>query len=67
MENSNAGQIIEDIKWFMFDEQETHENIKNEMGFSHGLKFVTWCGDGCSFIVTDGSDEYRIIIRKEIP
>ena len=59
-------QIIEDIKWFMFDDQDVNEEIKNEKGFSHGLKFKTWCGDGCSFIVTEGEKEIRIRVSEEL-
>ena len=64
-QNDCSSQIVEDVKWFMFD-----ENIKvisNETGFQHGLKFLTWCGDGESFIVSDSNgDEYRIRVTKEI-
>lgn len=31
----NSSQIVEDIKWFMFDDES--KEIKNENGFSHGL------------------------------
>ena len=43
------------------------KEVKNENGFSHGLQFVTWVGDGQCFIVkdTDGS-EYRIRVSKEM-
>lgn len=67
MENKErdiSEQLIEDIKWFMFEDGE-HTDVKNEFGFSHGMKFVSWCGDGESFIVTDGYSEYRIRITKE--
>lgn len=61
----NSSQIIENIKWFMFDDES--KEIKNENGFSHGLQFVKWIGNGQSFIVkdTDGT-EYRIRINKEM-
>ena len=51
----NSSQIVEDIKWFMFDDES--KEIKNENGFSHGLQFVKWIGDGQCFIVknTDGT------------
>lgn len=63
--NDNSSQIIEDIKWFMFDDES--REIKNENGFSHDLKFVSWVGDGQSFIVKglDGK-EYRVRISKEM-
>jgi hypothetical protein len=59
-----SSQIIEDVKWFMFENGE-HEVVANELGGLHGLKFVSWCGDGHSFIVTDGEEEYRLTITKE--
>lgn len=50
-------QIVENIKHFMFG---------NEEDFSHNLEFVTWAGDGCSFIVKDSDDaEYRVCVTKE--
>lgn len=61
----DCSQIIEDIKWFMFEDGE-HEEVKNEFGFAHGLKFLSWCGDGHSFIVKAGQEEYRLIISKEV-
>ena len=61
----NSSQIVEDIKWFMFNDES--KEIKNENGFSHSLQFVTWVGDGQCFIVkdTDGT-KYRIRVSKEI-
>ena len=49
----NSSQIVEDVKWFMFDDES--KEIKNENGFSHGLQFVTWAGDGQCFL------EYQIV------
>ena len=61
----NSSQIVEDIKWFMFDDES--KEIKNENGFSHGLQFVTWVGDGQCFIVKDADGtEYRIRVSKEM-
>lgn len=61
----NSSQIVEDVKWFMFDDES--KEIKNENGFSHGLQFVTWVGDGQSFIVKDADGtEYRIRVSKEM-
>ena len=52
----NCEILIEGIKSFMFDNTE----------ISYGLKFVSWCGDGISFIVADrDSNEYRIRITEE--
>ena len=48
----------------MFEDGE-HERNKNAFGFDHGLKFVSWCGDGHSFIVKDNEVEYRLTITKE--
>lgn len=59
-----SSQIVEDIKWFMFDDES--KEIKNENGFSHRLQFVSWTGDGQSFIVKDLEGmEYRIHVSKE--
>lgn len=61
----NSSQIVEDVKWFMFDDES--KEIKNENGFSHGLQFVTWVGDGQCFIVKDADGtEYRIRVSKEM-
>ena len=59
----NGSQIIEDVKWFLFDDEEGE--VKNDRGFSHGLKFVSWC-DEHSFIISDSDGtEYRIRVEKE--
>lgn len=61
----NSSQIVEDVKWFMFDDES--KEIKNENGFSHGLQFVTRVGDGQCFIVKDADGtEYRIRVSKEM-
>lgn len=63
MIRDNSSQIVEDIKWFLFDDES--KEIKNEMGFSHGLQFVTWAGDGRSVIVKDADRiEYRVSVSK---
>lgn len=52
----NCEILIENIKSFMFD----NTNIP------HGLKFITWCGDGKSFMVSDrDGNEYRIEITEK--
>ena len=62
---NNSSQIIEDIKWFMFDDES--KEIKNENGFSHGLQFIAWIGDSQCFIVKDTDEtKYRIRVSKEI-
>ena len=55
--NDNTSQIIEDIKWILFNDRE----------FAPSFKFETWVGDGSSFIVKDDYDgqEYRISVTKE--
>ena len=51
-------QIVEDIKWAMFDAEEN---------FKHSVKFAYWCGDGHSFVVKDVSgNEYRVCVTKEV-
>ena len=63
MIRDNSSQIVEDIKWFLFDDES--KEIKNEMGFSHGLQFVTWTGNEHCFIVKDADGiEYRVRISK---
>jgi hypothetical protein len=60
----NSSHIVEDIKFFLFGENEN--NTTNTENFSHGLNFATWAGDGHSFIVTDSDNqEYRITVIKE--
>ena len=60
----DSSQIVENIKWFLFDDES--KEIKNEMGFSHGLQFVTWAGDGQCFIVKDADGtEYRVRVSRE--
>lgn len=56
MEN-NTSQIVEDIKWILFDDR----------SFDAVFEFETWVGDGCSFIVKDyDGSEYRITVSKEV-
>lgn len=63
--DSRCSQLIEDIKWFMFDTGK-NPKVKNEYGFTHGLEFVTWKGDGHSFICKDYEGiEYCISIARE--
>lgn len=50
----NTWKIAEDIKHAVFDGDDTI------------TEFVSFAGDGCSFIVTDGESEYRIRVSKEI-
>lgn len=53
---NNTEQIVEDIKWTLFDDR----------NFETSFKFETWSGDGHSFIVKDeDGQEYRVIVEKE--
>lgn len=52
----NTSQIVEDIKWTLFDDR----------NFETSISFETWAGDGNSFIVKDNDgQEYRITVTKE--
>lgn len=52
----HSSQIIEDIKWALFDDVE----------FDTSLKFQTWIGDGHSFIIQDDDgQEYRVVVTME--
>lgn len=54
--NNNTSQIIEDIKWTLFDDR----------NFETSFKFETWVGDGHSFIVKDSDgQEYRVTLTRE--
>ncbi len=60
----NSSQIIEDIKWFMYGDEQ--KPIKNEENFHHDTTFVAWSGDGHSFILKDVNNEtYRVSVIKE--
>lgn len=50
-----ASQIIEDIKYILF----------NDRTFDPELKFVTWVSDSESFIVSKDGKEYRISVKEE--
>ena len=54
--NDYASQIIEDIKWTLFDDRT----------FEQSFKFETWVGDGHSFIIRDDDgQEYRVMVTRE--
>lgn len=57
----NSSTIIENIKWFMFDDGS--KEIRNETGFTHDLRFVGWTGNQDSFIV-EGADgaKYNVCV-----
>ena len=49
-------QIIEDIKWILFDDR----------NFDQLFRFKTWTGEGNSFIVKDDDgQEYRVTVTRE--
>lgn len=49
-------QIIEDIKWILFDDR----------GYYESFRFKTWTGEGNSFIVKDDDEqEYRVTVTRE--
>ena len=51
-----SSQIVEDIKWILFDDR----------NFDESFKFQTWIGDGHSFIIQDDDgQEYRITVTRE--
>lgn len=52
----NTSQVVEDIKWALF----------NDRNFETTFNFETWAGDGNSFIVKDNDgQEYCITVTKE--
>lgn len=54
--NDNTSQIVEDIKWTLF----------NDRSFETLFSFETWAGDDHSFIVKDNyGQEYRVTVTKE--
>lgn len=51
-----SSQIVEDIKWILFDDRE----------FKSSFKFEAWMGDSNSFIVKDDDgQEYRVRVTRE--
>lgn len=53
---NNAEQIVDDIKWTLFDDR----------NFETPFKFETWTGEYNSFIVKDeDGQEYRVTVTKE--
>lgn len=53
---NNAEQIVDDIKWTLFDDR----------NFETPFKFETWTGEYNSFIVKDeDGQEYRVTATKE--
>ena len=51
-----SSQIIEDIKWTLFDDRE----------FKPSFKFETWVGDSHSFVIKDNDGQkYRVTLTRE--
>lgn len=60
---NNCEILIECIKGFMFDDE---REVKNDMGFSHGLKFVDWCEYKNGFVFSDrDGNVYNLEITEE--
>ena len=57
-------QVIEQIKHGLFDLNDNPQPAAD--GTDHGLLFVTFAGDGHSFIVNYDGEEYRVQVTKEI-
>ena len=54
--NDYSSQIIEDIKWILF----------NDRNYETSFEFEKWIGDGHSLIIKDSdAQKYRITITKE--
>ena len=52
----NSSQVVEDIKWVLFDDR----------NFDTSFKFQAWIGNGNSFVIQDSDgQEYRITVKKE--
>ena len=61
---NDISHVIEDIKWFMFHDGTAETTNSN--GFSHGLVFNGWTGNGNSFTVKDKDGNiYRVSLEKE--
>lgn len=58
-----SNSIIEDIKHVLFDVNNNPQQSAD--GTEHYMKFVTWAGDGHSFIVTQDGKEYRVSVNEE--
>ena len=51
-----SSQIVEDIKWILFDDRK----------FDAQFEFQTWVGNGNSFVVQDSEgQQYRITVTRE--
>ena len=52
----NSSQVVEDIKWILFDDRD-YDSFK---------QFDVWVGDGHSFIIRDEDGQaYRVTVTRE--
>lgn len=52
----NSSQVVEDIKWILFDDRD----------YDSFAQFETWVGDGHSFIIRDeDGQKYRVTVTRE--
>lgn len=57
-------QVAEEVKHALFDINNLPQSAADNT--EHFLEFVTWAGDGRSFIVNYNGEEYRVMVSKEI-
>lgn len=57
-------QVAEEVKHALFDINNLPQSADDST--EHFLEFVTWAGDGHSFIVNYNGEDYRVMISKEI-
>lgn len=63
-DEDRSSAVAEGIKHCLFTADGAPQYSAN--GDVHGLDFVTWAGDGHSFIVNDDDNEYRVTIQREL-
>lgn len=52
----NSSQVVEDIKWILFDDRD----------YDSFTQFDAWVGDGHSFIIRDEDGQaYRVTVTRE--
>ena len=52
----NSSQVVEDIKWILFDDRD----------YDSFTQFDGWVGDGHSFIIRDEDGQaYRVTVTRE--
>ena len=55
---------IEDIKHQLFGENDQPQPAAD--GSEPRFQFVSWVGDSHSFIINDGTSDYRVTVTKEL-